>query len=144
MRGVGQTEDATGQRREASRNATGSVSFLWSLATHLLSLQSAVIVIVLGGCVGTAGAAETESKDANYYELMKMFVDTFEQIDRNYVKEVDRRELIEAAMRGMIAKLDPYSSYIDPDELERFNQRRGAGIRRHRHSGDHRRSKADN
>lgn len=65
--------------------------------------------------------AADESKDPNYYELMKIFVDTFEQIDRNYVKEVDRRELIEAAMRGMIAKLDPYSSYIDPEELTRFN-----------------------
>lgn len=65
--------------------------------------------------------AAEESKETNYYELMKIFVDTFEQIDRNYVKEVDRRELIEAAMRGMIAKLDPYSSYIDPEELTRFN-----------------------
>jgi carboxyl-terminal processing protease len=77
------------------------------------------LLLVLGGA--PVGRAAEEVKDANYYELMKIFVDTFEQIDRNYVKEVDRRELIEAAMRGMIAKLDPYSSYIDPDELKRFN-----------------------
>lgn len=70
---------------------------------------------------GAVLIAADETPDPNYYEMMKLFVDTFEQIDRNYVKEVDRRELIEAAMRGMIAKLDPYSSYIDPDELERFN-----------------------
>jgi carboxyl-terminal processing protease len=76
------------------------------------------VVLVLGARL--AGGAD-EVKEANYYELMKIFVDTFEQIDRNYVKEVDRRELIEAAMRGMIAKLDPYSSYIDPEELSRFN-----------------------
>jgi carboxyl-terminal processing protease len=77
------------------------------------------IVLILG--FGSVGFAADEAKEANYYELMKIFVDTFEQIDRNYVKEVDRRELIEAAMRGMIAKLDPYSSYIDPEELSRFN-----------------------
>lgn len=81
----------------------------------------AVVSAVLALSLSAAGAAAQEGKDANYYELMKIFVDTFEQIDRNYVKEVDRRELIEAAMRGMIAKLDPYSSYIDPEELARFN-----------------------
>jgi len=57
-----------------------------------------------------------------YFELMKLFVDTFEQIDRNYVKPVDRRELMEAAMRGMVLKLDPYSSYIDTTELKQFNE----------------------
>lgn len=60
--------------------------------------------------------------DADYYELMKVFVDTFEQIDRNYVEDVDRRELMEAAIKGMLEKLDPYSSYIGPKDLARFNQ----------------------
>jgi carboxyl-terminal processing protease len=53
---------------------------------------------------------------------MQTFVDTFEQVDRNYVKDVDRRKLLEAALRGMIKELDPYSSYIPPEELARFNQ----------------------
>lgn len=57
-----------------------------------------------------------------YFELMKLFVDSFEQIDRNFVEKVDRRELVEAAMRGMIMKLDPYSSYIDTTELKQFNE----------------------
>jgi carboxyl-terminal processing protease len=57
-----------------------------------------------------------------YYELMRVFVDTFEQIDRNYVKDVDRRELVEAAVRGMLSKLDPYSDYIGPSELTRFTE----------------------
>ncbi len=57
-----------------------------------------------------------------YYQMMKVFADTFEQIERNYVKEVDRRELMEAAIAGMLLKLDRYSSYISPKELARFNQ----------------------
>lgn len=61
-------------------------------------------------------------KQDEYFELMQTFVDTFEQVDRNYVKDVDRRKLLEAALRGMIKELDPYSSYIPPDELARFNQ----------------------
>ncbi len=57
-----------------------------------------------------------------YYKMMKVFADTFEQIDRNYVKEVDSRELMEAAIAGMLLKLDRYSSYISPKDLARFNQ----------------------
>jgi carboxyl-terminal processing protease len=63
-----------------------------------------------------------QKKDADYYELMKTFVDTFEQVERNYVKDVDRRELMEAAIQGMIGKLDPYSSYISPEELTQFSE----------------------
>ena len=78
---------------------------------------SLVVALLMGVATAPAQAAEEDE----YYELMKLFVDTFEQIDRNYVKEVPRRELVEAAMRGMIAKLDPYSSYINHDDLAEFN-----------------------
>ncbi len=54
------------------------------------------------------------------YELFELLADTLDQIDRNYVKEVDRRELIEAAIRGMMTRLDPYSAYIGPEELAQF------------------------
>ncbi len=70
----------------------------------------------------TTIAADNEKKSDEYFELMKVFVDTFEQVDRNYVKDVDRRKLMEAAIRGMIAELDQYSNYISPEDLARFNQ----------------------
>lgn len=57
-----------------------------------------------------------------YYDLFREFVDTFEQIDRNYVKEVDRKELMQAAIQGMLTELDPYSSYIPPADLADFTQ----------------------
>lgn len=72
-------------------------------------------------CVAPAPAADSPKTDEEYFELLKLFVDTFEQIDRNYVTTTDRRKVMEAAMRGMISELDPYSSYIDPEELNQFN-----------------------
>lgn len=62
------------------------------------------------------------AQDTETYELMRVFVDTFQEIDRNYVSEVDRRELIEAAIRGMLAELDPYSNFIGPSEIDQFNE----------------------
>ena len=65
--------------------------------------------------------AKPATKEDQYFELMRVFADTFEQIERNYVKDVDRRKLVEAALRGMMEELDPYSNYISPDDLARFN-----------------------
>jgi carboxyl-terminal processing protease len=60
------------------------------------------------------------AKSDSDYEMYKLLVDTIDQVERNYVTEVDRRELIEAAIRGVVGKLDPYSNYIAPQELNRF------------------------
>jgi carboxyl-terminal processing protease len=73
-----------------------------------------------------ARAEDAEKKDTppkdDYYTLMKVFVDTFQQVERNYVKDVDRRELLQAAIEGMMTKLDPYSSYISPEEMAQFSE----------------------
>lgn len=79
------------------------------------------LFMMLGLCPLAPQPVQAASED-EYFELMKLFVDSFEQIDRNFVEKVDRRELVEAAMRGMILKLDPYSSYIDTTELKQFNE----------------------
>jgi carboxyl-terminal processing protease len=75
--------------------------------------------------VATAWGAAPEDKSPpktppDYYELYKLLIDSIDQVERNYIKEVDRRELIEAAIRGVIGKLDSYSSYISPEEIDRF------------------------
>jgi len=66
-------------------------------------------------------------------ELLRLFADTLDKVERNYVNPVDRRELMEAAIRGMLAKLDPHSAYIPPTELDHFrtgieNEFGGIGI----------------
>ena len=66
--------------------------------------------------------APPKEGEADYYELMKTFADTFEQVERNYVKDVDRRRLLEAAIKGMMEELDPYSSFIAPEELTKFTE----------------------
>ena len=71
--------------------------------------------------------------DAEYYELYKVLADTVSQVEQNYVKKVDRRKLLEAAIRGVLEELDPYSNYISPEDITRFktsveNQFEGIGI----------------
>jgi carboxyl-terminal processing protease len=80
-----------------------------------------------------AADAQAAKDEAEFYDLYKALADTVDQVDRNYVKKVDRRELMEAAIKGVLSKLDPYSSYIPPSDAEHFkdtveNQFGGIGI----------------
>lgn len=84
-----------------------------------------VLKLALGLCcllTCVPGSLRAQDKPTDNYELMKLFADTFEQIERNYVKDVDREELMQAAIEGMLKKLDRYSNYIAPEELQAFNE----------------------
>ena len=83
---------------------------------------------------------ESQKEREDYYELLMIFADTIDQIDRNYVEKVSRRELLEAAIDGALKKLDPYSNYIAPDELDEFkveveNEFGGIGIQISKRNG---------
>ena len=71
-------------------------------------------------------ALESEKKPdiefADEYELMKMFVDTLDEVQRNYVEPISRRELMEAAISGVLSKLDVYSNYIDQAHMDDFRR----------------------
>ncbi len=56
------------------------------------------------------------------FELMRLFAEAYEQIDMRYVKDVERRKLLDNAIRGMLTGLDPYSSWIPREDLPRFEQ----------------------
>ncbi|AFO86258.1 S41 family peptidase [Phaeobacter inhibens] len=60
--------------------------------------------------------AQEGSREASVYEQLDLFGDIFERIRVQYVEDVDETELIEAAIGGMLASLDPHSSYLSPDD----------------------------
>lgn len=74
-------------------------------------------VIVTTQIAGPLIAQETASK-ATVYEQLDLFGDVFERIRAQYVTEVDEGDLIEAAIKGMMASLDPHSSYLPPKDFD--------------------------
>lgn len=44
------------------------------------------------------------------------------EISKTFVRPVDDRELFEGAMQGMVRRLDPYSDYVSPEELQEFQE----------------------
>jgi len=80
-----------------------------------------------------AEIAAEKREEQEFFEMYKALADTVDQVDRNYVKKVDRHELMEAAIKGVLSKLDPYSAYIGPEDAGHFrdtveNQFGGIGI----------------
>lgn len=51
-------------------------------------------------------------------EELRMFADVFDRIKQAYVEPVDDRQLLEDAIRGMLAGLDPHSAYLEPEAFE--------------------------
>ncbi len=80
----------------------------------------AVLALATGMTFGLASPAlaQTSTSSAETYRLLNLFGDVFEQVKEKYVEEVDNKQLIEAAINGMLTSLDPHSSYLNMDNFE--------------------------
>ena len=77
-----------------------------------------IAVVTAALLVLSSSAVPPEEKKADTYRQLKLFGDVFERVRADYVEEVSDQELIEAAIRGMLADLDPHSSYLDAKSFQ--------------------------
>lgn len=52
------------------------------------------------------------------WQEASLFAEVYERIKRDYVDDVDDHTLMEKAIRGMVAALDPHSAYLDSEEFD--------------------------
>jgi carboxyl-terminal processing protease len=52
------------------------------------------------------------AEDVNPYQELQQLTDVMAIIRRNYVDEVPLKTLVDGAIRGMLASLDPHSSFL--------------------------------
>lgn len=79
-----------------------------------------LIAILFGGVIGSL---ITVSRNLTDDENLKEFVETYRNVVQEYYKKVDKSKLINSAIKGMVNYLgDPYSTYMDEDDTESFNQ----------------------
>src|SRR5438445_318836 len=83
-----------------------SLILLGAAAGVALTLISTQPRIVFDGARAQAAAADT-------YRQLSLFGDVFERVRADYVEKPDDSKLIESAINGMLAGLDPHSSYMD-------------------------------
>ncbi len=72
-------------------------------------------IVLLAGLCGTGSSSQ--ARDTDHYQALKQFSQVLDLIEKNYVQEVNRTDLIHGAIQGMLNSIDPHSAYID---LEKF------------------------
>ena len=56
-----------------------------------------------------------EGETRSVYESLDLFIRVMELVNEKYVDQVERRDLIEGALQGMLGSLDDYSQFMAPD-----------------------------
>ena len=88
---------------------------LFVLCSALLSLA------LLGGGSAPLAADAASSPDAKYEDLRR-FSQVLDLVERNYVKDVSRSDLINGALKGMLSALDPHSTFMTPEEYKEMHE----------------------
>ena len=57
----------------------------------------------------------------NLYKKLDLFSDVLETLNNEYVDPVDENKVLDAAINGMLQSLDPYSSYMSPENFRNMN-----------------------
>lgn len=72
--------------------------------------------MIISSCATASVKAEEKSEkeiNAETYELLNLFGEVLERSRASYVEDVSDKQLIEAAINGMLTSLDPHSSFLD-------------------------------
>jgi carboxyl-terminal processing protease len=88
-------------------------------ASLLLAGAAIGAIVVFGAShpqIFTGGTANAAAADT--YRELNLFGDVFERIRADYVETPDDSQLIESAINGMLAGLDPHSSYMSPKNFK--------------------------
>ena len=73
------------------------------------------VVFLAGLVVGGAKLHQVSALTTEKYKKLKIFTDVLSIVQKNYIKEVKIDDLIYGAIKGMLATLDPHSSFMPPD-----------------------------
>lgn len=88
-----------------------------SLATPVLA-PVLVALLFLSAPAPMAFAAEEAAPQPTpeeTYRLLQLFGNVFERVRADYVEKPSDKDLIEAAIQGMLSSLDPHSSYMNAE-----------------------------
>ncbi len=80
-----------------------------------------VCVLVVALIAGTWAVGRVQESNDNTYSNLERFVQVLARVRDYYVEPVSSDKLMDAAIRGMLRTLDPYSQYLDKEEVERLD-----------------------
>ncbi|MGD9056587.1 MAG: S41 family peptidase [Desulfobacterales bacterium] len=85
---------------------------------HNVKLWMIMVSAVVLWTIGAGFFGDLAAKNDESYEGLKIFADVIELIEKEYVDNVESKELIEKAIQGMLHSLDPHSTLMPPEAFE--------------------------
>ncbi|MEQ8348835.1 MAG: S41 family peptidase [Sneathiellaceae bacterium] len=96
------------------------------MRNFLLGSAFSLLLLAAAGLAFLPSADGTQAASSDTYRQLNLFGDIFERVRNDYVEPADDAELVEAAINGMLASLDPHSSYLNPKKFREMQvQTRG-------------------
>src|SRR5215813_11717418 len=90
---------------------------------RLKAMPAVLFVIAVSALVGGIFGRDALATDDRVLEYQKTFASALNTIESNYVETVDADRLVYGAIRGMLATLDPHSSFYNPKEYSAMRER---------------------
>jgi carboxyl-terminal processing protease len=82
-------------------------------STILISGLTLTAILFVGIFIGKGGDRPGYASES--YEELQVFAEVLSQVKKHYVEETKTKDLVQGALRGMLAGLDPHSSFMTTD-----------------------------
>ena len=114
------------KKKQVSTKKTSSTKFKIEAKNSFNTVEVVILVfisVVVSLAIGSIVTTKmNKDKIVNNDKELKKFITTYNDIMDNYYKDIDKKELLNSAVKGMLESLeDDYSYLIDEDESDSFN-----------------------
>jgi carboxyl-terminal processing protease len=102
-----------------------------SIGRHSSSLVVLIVGIAVGFFLAGQWVPSVSAVPRQDYESLELFTSILSIVKKNYVEEVDTKNLVNGAVGGMLSSLDPHSAYLTPEhykDLQMDTQGRFGGL----------------
>ena len=101
------------------------------LGKHSASITILLLGIALGFFLAGQWVPSVSAVSRQDYESLDAFTNILSIVKKNYVEDVDTKNLVNGAINGMLTSLDPHSAYLTPElykDLQMDTQGRFGGL----------------
>jgi carboxyl-terminal processing protease len=101
------------------------------IGRHSSSLAVLIVGIAVGFFLAAHWVPDVSAVPRQDYESLELFTNILSIVKKNYVEEVDTKNLVNGAVGGMLTSLDPHSAYLTPEhykDLQMDTQGRFGGL----------------
>src|SRR5437773_1090571 len=88
----------------------------------VLASSALAVFLVIGGLLGKSSSAKGGNDGA--YRQLGVYQEVLSRIRSDYVEEPNIKDVTNGALHGLLESLDPFSSYLDPEEYAEYQKKK--------------------